>query len=174
MEENEVVESTTEVVEDTTKNEIVEKGGENKLALQEISVDLFGESRTKRITSLNVEDPEDADMILNASQQADFKLNDEINQEITVIGCILSETPSETINEETGEVITRKKHTVLLIDKDGNSHATGSNSCYMSFAQIIKLKGMPTKENPLTLIPIKTPAKTEGHTYLRLKVKTNK
>lgn len=173
--ENEVVESTTEVVEDTT-NEVVEEST-TALAIpkmQEISVDFFGESRTKRITSLNIENPEDADMILNAAQQADYKLNDEIGKEITVIGCTLSETPTETVNEETGEVITRRKHTLLLFDSEGYSHATGSNSCYMSFAQIVKLKGMPTREKPLVLIPIKAPAKTQGHEYLRLKVKTNK
>lgn len=172
--ENEVVESTTEVVEETT-NEVVEETTALVLPkMQEISVDFFGESRTKRITSLDIENPEDADMVLNATQQADYKLNEEINKEITVIGCILSETPTETVNEETGEVITRRKHTLLLFDNDGCSHATGSNSCYMSFGQIVKLKGMPTREHPLVLIPIKTPAKTQGHEYLRLKVKTNK
>lgn len=174
--ENEVVESTTEEVVETTEIENVEDSQETALAIpkmQEISVDFFGESRTKRITSLNIENPEDADMVLNGTQQADFKLNEEINKEITVIGCILSETPTETVNEETGEIITRRKHTLLLFDNEGRSHATGSNSCYMSFGQIVKLKGMPTREKPLVLIPIKTPAKTQGHEYLRLKVKTN-
>lgn len=160
----EVVESTTE---ETGTALVVPK-------MQEISYDFFGENKTKRVTTLNIENPEDADMILNSSQQADHKLNDEVGKEITCIGCILSETPTVTVNEETGEEITRKKHTVLLFDEDGESHATGSNSCYMSFCQIIKLKGLPTRENPIVLIPIKTPAKQEGHTYLRLKVKSNK
>ena len=159
-----------EVVESTTE----EKGALVVPKMQEISYDFFGENKTKRVTTLDLNNPEDADMILNANQQADFKLNDEVGKEIKCIGCILSETPTVTVNEETGEEITRKKHTVLLFDEDGNSHATGSNSCYMSFCQIIKLKGLPTRENPIVLIPIKTPAKQEGHTYLRLKVKSNK
>ena len=159
-----------EVVESTTE----EKGALVVPKMQEINYDFFGESKTKRITTLDLNNPEDADMLLNANQQADYKLNDEIEKEIKCIGCILSETPSETVNEETGEVITRKKHTVLLFDEKGCSHATGSNSCYMSFCQIIKLKGLPTRDNPIVVIPIKAPAKEKGHEYLRLKVKTNK
>lgn len=175
MEEKEVVESTTEVAGAT--KEITEKEETNALAIPKmnnITVNLFGESKRKAITSLDLNDPEDADMILNASQEADFKLNDEIDKEITVIGCSLTETPVETMDEQTGEVITRKKHTVCLFDIDGRSHVTGSNACYMSFMQIVALKGMPTKEKPIVLIPCQAPAKEKGHKYLRLKIKTNK
>lgn len=174
MEENEVVESTTEEVADAT--EVVEETT-TELAIPKmnnIAVNLFGESKRKAITSLDLNDEENADMLLNASQEADFKLNDEIGQEITVIGCSLTETPVETMDEQTGEVITRKKHTVCLFDSEGRSHVTGSNACYMSFMQIVALKGMPTKEKPIVLIPCKAPAKEKGHEYLRLKVKTNK
>ena len=167
--ENEAL--NAEVVESTTNES-------NALALQgkmtDLSMDLFGGSRTKRITSLDLTDEANADMILNASQEADYKLNDEIGKEITVIGCSLTETPTETTNEETGEVIERKKHSVTLFDVEGKSHVTGSNSCYLSFVQIIKVKGLPTKEKPLILIPIKVPAQQAGHEYLRLKVKVNK
>ena len=179
MKEKEVVESTTEEVEDSTKAEIVEEVEETTTELaipkmNNIAVNLFGESKRKAITSLDLNDEENADMLLNASQEADFRLNDEIGKEITVIGCSLTETPVETMDEQTGEVITRKKHTVCLFDNEGLSHVTGSNACYMSFMQIVALKGMPTKERPLVLIPCKAPAKEKGHEYLRLKVKTNK
>lgn len=166
--ENEAL--NAEVVESTTTES-------NALALPKMtnmSMNLFGESRTKRITSLDLNDEVNADMVLNASQEADYKLNDEIGKEITVIGCVLTETPTETTNEETGEVIERKKHSMTLFDVEGKSHVTGSNSCYMSFMQIIALKGMPTKEKPLVLIPVKSPAQQAGHEYLRLKVKVNK
>lgn len=166
--ENEAL--NAEVVESTTNES-------NALALPKMtnmSMNLFGESRTKRITSLDLNDEANADMVLNASQEADFKLNDEIGKEIEVIGCSLTETPTETTNEETGEVIERKKHSMTLFDVEGKSHVTGSNSCYMSFMQIIALKGMPTKEKPLVLIPVKAPAQQAGHEYLRLKVKVNK
>ena len=169
MKEKEVVESTTEVVAETT-----EETGLAIPKMSNIAMNLFGETKTKRITSLNLENEEEADMLLAASQEADHKLNDEVNKEIVVIGCSLSETPVETMNEDTGEVVVRKKHTLCLFDEKGESHVTGSNACYMSFMQIVALKGMPSKEKPYTLVPIKVPVKDQpGHTYLRLKYKKN-
>lgn len=180
MDKNEVVESTAEVVEDATQvvesTTEVEKEETQALAIPKmnnIGINLFGETKRKAITSLDLNIEENADMLLNASQEADYKLNDEIDKEITVIGCSLTETPVETMNEETGEIVTRKKHTVCLFDSEGRSHVTGSNACYMSFMQIVALKGMPTREKPLILIPCKAPAKEKGHEYLRLKIKTN-
>lgn len=157
----------TEVVESTTNNLALAK-------MTDMSMNLFGDTKTKRITSMDLTVEENADMILNSMQQADYKINDEIGQEIEVIGCVLSETPTQTTNEETGEIIERKKHSMILFDKDGASHVTGSNSCYLSFLQITALKGMPTRDNPLVLIPVKAPARTQGHEYLRLRIKTNK
>lgn len=182
MEKEEVVESTTEkeVVESTTENTIDETIEERGLAIpkmQDMSLDLFAsdnQSKIKRITSLDITNDEDADMLLNASQEADHKLNDEVDKEITVIGCSMTERLVDTVNDDTGEVITRKKHTLCLFDINGESHVTGSNSCYLSFTQIVSLKGMPTREKPLVLIPCKAPAKEKGHEYLRLKVKTIK
>lgn len=163
MEEKEVVESTTE---------------ETGLAvpkMNNIAINFFGETKTQRITSLDLNNEEDADMLLASSQEADHKLNDEVDKELVVIGCSLSETPVETMNEETGEVVVRKKHTLCLFDENGESHVTGSNACYMSFMQIVALKGMPSREKPFTLVPIKVPVKDQpGHTYLRLKYKANK
>ena len=161
---NEVLEN--EVVESTTSLALPK--------MTDLSMNLFGNTKTKRITSMDLTVEENADMILNSMQQADFKINDEIGQEIEVIGCVLSETPVQTTNEETGEIIERKKHSMVLFDSAGLSHVTGSNSCYLSFLQIAQLKGMPTKENPLILIPVKAPAKTQGHEYLRLRIKTTK
>ena len=157
----------TEVVESTTNNLALAK-------MTDMSMNLFGDTKTKRITSMDLTIEENADMILNSMQQADYKINDEIGQEIEVIGCVLSETPTQTTNEETGEIIERKKHSMILFDSEGASHVTGSNSCYLSFLQITALKGMPTRDNPLVLIPVKAPARTQGHEYLRLRIKTNK
>lgn len=165
-----------EAVESTVEKEAVERTVEETgLAIPKmnnIAINLFGETKTKRITSLNLENEEEADMLLAASQEADHKLNDEVDKEIVVIGVSLSETPTESVNEETGEVIVRKKHTLCLFDDKGESHVTGSNACYMSFMQIVALKGMPSKERPFTLVPIKVPVKDQpGHSYLRLKYK---
>lgn len=135
-----------------------------------VTSDLFGESKAKRLTSLNLEDPEQIDMFLNSQSEADYKLNDVAGQILTVIGATIGEYPNETVNEETGEVILRKKHSLCLFDENGKSYVTGSGSCYFSFASIVALKGMPTKENPLKLEVIKVPAEIKGHEYLKVKI----
>lgn len=135
-----------------------------------VTSDLFGESKAKRLTSLNLEDPEQIDMFLNSQSEADYKLNDVAGQVLTVIGATIGEYPNETVNEETGEVILRKKHSLCLFDENGKSYVTGSGSCYFSFASIVALKGMPTKENPLKLEVIKVPAEVKGHEYLKVKI----
>lgn len=146
-------------------------GGSLALAnTTQVTTDLFGESKAKRLTSLDLNDEAQADMFLNAQSEADYKLNDEVGKVLEVIGAIIGEYPTETVNDETGEMIIRKKHSLCLFTKDGKSHVTGSGTCYYSFAQIVTLKGMPTKDNPLLLEVIKTPAETKGHEYLKVKI----
>lgn len=135
-----------------------------------VTSDLFGESKAKRMTSLDLSDEEQIDMFLNAQNDADYKLNDCVGQIITVVGATIGEYPNETINEETGEAIIRKKHSLCLFDEDGKSYVTGSGTCYYSFASIVALKGLPTKEKPLKLEIIKVPAETKGHEYLKVKI----
>ena len=135
-----------------------------------VTSDLFGESKAKRMTSLDLSDEEQIDMFLNAQNDADYKLNDCVGQIITVVGATIGEYPNETTNEETGEVIIRKKHSLCLFDEDGKSYVTGSGTCYHSFVNIIVLKGMPTKELPLKLEVVKVPAEIKGHEYLKVKI----
>ena len=126
-----------------------------------VTSDVFGESKAKRLTSLDLNDEEQVDMFLNAQSDADYKLNDCAGQILTIIG---------TTNEETGEVIIRKKHSLCLFDENGKSYVTGSGTCYHSFVNIIVLKGMPTKESPLKLEVVKVPAEVKGHEYLKVKI----
>ena len=135
-----------------------------------VTSDLFGDTKAKRMTSLDLNDDEQVDMFLNAQNEPDFKLNDCVGQIITVIGATIGEYPSETINEETGEAILRKKHSLCLFDENGKSYVTGSGTCYYSFAGIVALKGMPTKESPLKLEVIKVPAEIKDHEYLKVKI----
>lgn len=152
------------------ENEETKEKGLELANVTRVTTDLFGESKSKRITSLDLTNEEDIDLFLNSQSDADFKLNDEVGKTIKVVAAIISEHPYESQNEETGEVITRKKHALCLIDEDGKTHVTGSGSCYYSFAAIISLKGMPTKDKPLDLTVIKVPAKEKGHEYLRVKL----
>ena len=135
-----------------------------------VTSDIFGESKAKRMTSLDLNDEEQVDMFLNAQNDADFKLNDCAGQVLTIILATIGEFPNETTNEETGEVIIRKKHSLCLFDEDGKSYVTGSGTCYYSFAQIVALKGMPTKESPLKIEVVKVPAEIKGHEYLKVKI----
>lgn len=135
-----------------------------------VTSDIFGESKAKRMTSLDLNDEEQVDMFLNAQNDADFKLNDCAGKVLTIIGATIGEYPNETTNEETGELIIRKKHSLCLFDEDGKSYVTGSGTCYYSFAQIVALKGMPTKESPLKIEVVKVPAEIKGHEYLKVKI----
>lgn len=162
MDENKVV---TEV----TENENERK--ENYQLSTELQSNIFSadEQKIKKATSLDLEDEEQADLLLGAMSEVDFRLNDEKGKVLEVIGYYAQEIPTDTYNEETGELIKRKKHTLTLFTSDGKSHVTGSNACFMSFNDIISIKGIPTKEKPMYLKVVETPAKEKGHTYLRLK-----
>ena len=139
----------------------------------EISTGIFGSARkedVRKATSLDLNDEVQADMLLNSMSDVDFKLNDCIDKEIVVIGFYAVERPVEGFNEDTGETYTRYKHVLMLFDEEGKSYVTGSNACFLSFNDIITVKGEPTKENPLILKPIKVDAKEKGHSYLKLKL----
>lgn len=153
-------------MEEETKNGLVIEPSMNQL-----QTNVFGEdARVKKATSLDLTDEEQVDMLLNSMQDVDYKLNEYIDKPINVIGAYVVEREVDTVNEETGEVITRKKHVLMLFDQNQKSYVTGSNACYMSFVDIVAIKGMPTKDKPITLIPIKVDAKEKGHSYLKLKI----
>ena len=141
-------------------------------ATNKLQSNLFeGDSATKQLTTLDLTNEEQSDLLLNSMQNVDYKINDVIGQSIEVVGCYITERDKENgINEETGEVKFIKKHTLMLFDETGKSYVTGSNSCYYSFANIVAIKGMPTADNHLTLTPIKVNAKVSGHTYLKLQL----
>lgn len=137
----------------------------------QLQADIFGgEQRVKKATSLDLNNEEDADMLLNAMQDVENKLNDFVGQTLEIRDYFAQEFESDTFNEETGEQVTRKKHTLTLFATDGKTYVTGSNACYRSFVDIISIKGQPSKERPLKLIPVKVDAKEKGHSYLKLKL----
>lgn len=157
-------------MEDEKKVVETEVKEEKGTALKTINTDLFGESKAKRVTSLDLSNDDDVNLYLAAQSEADYKLNDCVGKIIEVTDFIAGEYPKEDINKETGEVVIRKNHSLCLFDKDGKSYVTGSGTCYYSFATIVALKGEPTKVNPLKFEVVKTPAKEAGHNYLKLKL----
>ena len=148
-----------------------EEGALAKINVTDISNNIFGQSNVKKITSLDLTNEDEADMLLSSIEDCDHILNEEVGKgPITVIGCYIIEREVEEQNEETGEVVMVKKHTLMLFDENGESHVTGSNACYMSFMNIVMLKGMPTKEKPIKVEQINKDAKEKGHSYLKLKL----
>lgn len=135
-----------------------------------VSSDLFGDSNVRKVTSLDLNDENQMDMFINSQQEADYKLNDFAGKTIKFIGATIAEYPKTEVDEETGEEITRKKHTLCLFDEEGKSYVTGSGSCYFSFANIVAFKGMPTVEKSLTLEIVKVPSDIKGHEYLKVKL----
>ena len=139
----------------------------------ELNADIFAGCKNtgvRKVISLDPSNEDDMNMLLNAQQDVDFKLNDVVGQEIECVGCYIVERPNVTFNEETGEEITRKKHVLMLFDKNRKSYVTASSACYNSFENIVAIKGLPTAENPLILRPIKVDAEEKGHSYLKLQI----
>ena len=149
----------------------------NELAIAnkyDVNTSLFGDNNRKEFTSLNPNEEKDMDMLLASDSKADYKLNDEVGKVIVVIGVKATESDNVSFNEETGEEITRKKHTLMLFDEEGKSHVTGSNACYKSFERIVAVKrALPTRDNPMRLEVVEVPAETKGHNYLKLKYVPN-
>ena len=151
--------------------ETIETGIVTEPAMNQLTTNIFGgEERVKKATSLDLTDEEQVDMLLNSMQDVDYKLNEMIGKTIDVIGAYVVEREVDSVNEDTGEIITRKKHVLMLFDKNNKSYVTGSNACYMSYVDIVAIKGLPSKEKPLKLTPIKVDAKEKGHSYLKLKI----
>ena len=159
------------------EQKINEKNEERGLIVtNDISTSLLtGEetSKIKFVTSLDMNDPEDMEMLTASMDDVDEKLNEEKGKILDVIGHKIGiyERTEEVVDEETGEVkeITRKKHTLTLFTSDGKSHVTGSERCFQSYGLIVgMLKRTPSRENPMKLKVVEKPAQEKGHTYLGL------
>lgn len=131
-------------------------------------------TRVRKFTSLDMRDEAQQDLLLATMEDVDYKLNDCIGKQINIIGYYVVEREVDSVNEETGEVITRKKHALIVFDEDKKSYATGSNACFMSFSNIVAIKGIPSIERPLKVEVIETPAEAKGHNYLKLKLVVEK
>ena len=132
------------------------------------------DARVRKFTNLDITNEEEQDLLLSSMEEVDFKLNDCIGKTINCIGYYAIEREVDSANEDTGDIITRKKHALILYDENNKSYATGSNACYMSFSNIVSIKGLPTRERPLKLDIIESPAEEKGHSYLKVKLHIDK
>ena len=139
------------------------------IASNDLSVNLFRKDAngTQKITSLDMEDPEQQDMYLNAKGDNVEYLKDHKDEELTIIGCVLTEREVEDIDDDTGEVRIYKKHSMTLFDEKGIAYVTGSNRAYNSFTELVAIKRcLPTKENPMRIKAIGQQANEKGHEWL--------
>lgn len=137
-----------------------------------LSTNLFGgegTTQTKRVTSLNLNNEVDSDILLNSLDNIDFRLNDEVESDIPVKGYIITERTTEAVDEVSGEVYNKKDYTTILVDTNNQTHVTGSNAFYYSLVNIIAFKGVPSEDNVIIIRPIKVEAKEKGHSFLKAK-----
>lgn len=137
---------------------------ENALALNTL------QSNTQKggvLCTLDLKNEEDIDLLLSTQDNDDMeKVNDHVGETLDVTGLYVREREVESTNDD-GEVITYFKHTTILFTSDNRMFVTGSNAFFMSLDLICKLKGYPTKENPLKIKIVQTEAQTKGHNYLK-------
>lgn len=140
---------------------------ENAMALKTQKNELVGASNKRTFCSLDMTKEENIDKILATQDSESMKyVKDMKGQIINCTGVYITERESEDTNEN-GEVYTRYSHVTILFDADGNQYVTGSNAFYQSLELICTFKGYPTEEKPLALKIIETPARENGHTYLK-------
>ncbi|MBO7044015.1 hypothetical protein J6W34_05715 [bacterium] len=158
---------------ETSKNGLMTVPNQNSYELTSGIVSDDG-SRVRKFTNLDITNEKEQDLLLSSMEEVDFKLNDCIGKTINCVAYYVIERELDQLNEETGEQITRKKHALILFDDNNKSYATGSNACYMSFSNIVSIKGLPTRERPLKLDIIESPAEEKGHSYLKVKLHVDK
>lgn len=144
------------------------KKGDNTI----LSNDLV--ENVRKITSLDLTNEHHQDVLLSSIEKVDKYLKDVVGSTIEVVGHYIIERNKEIFNDETEEVITVKQHTLILFDKDFNSYVTGSEACFMSYNNIVSIKGNPTEEKPLKLDIINVDAEEKGHKYLKVKIHIEK
>lgn len=149
------------------KNEIETKG-KNTILNNDI------QDNVRKITSLDLTNEHHQDILLSSIEKVDKYLKDMVGSTIEVIGHYIIEREKEQFNDETEEVYTIKSHTLILFDKDWNSYVTGSEACFMSYNNIISIKGIPTEEKPIKLDIINVEAEEKGHHYLKVKIHIDK
>lgn len=141
---------------------------ENAIVMQKNG--LVGVNNKKVFCSLDMSKEENIDKVLATQDSENMKyVKDMKGQTINVTGVYITERESEDTNDE-GVVYTKYNHVTILFDDAGNQYVTGSNAFYQSLDLICSFKGYPTEEKPLAIKIIETPAKENGHTYLKCTV----
>lgn len=113
---------------------------------------------------------EDKKLIFNLENNVDELLNDCEDELIKVKYVLIKSYEKEmkepVIDEETGEVLKDKEHTMscVLVDENGKSYATGSKMFTIQMMKYIEMFGLP--EEGITIKITKTKFKDTGNKKL--------
>lgn len=113
---------------------------------------------------------EDKKLIFNLENNVDELLNDCEDELIKVKYVLIKSYEKEmkepVIDEETGEVLKDKEHTMscVLVDENGKSYATGSKMFTIQMMKYIEMIGLP--EEGITIKITKTKFKDTGNKKL--------
>lgn len=124
-------------------NELMEKNN-GELNLNTIN-------NMKRFTTVNLETEEGKAKIYNSIQKCDVRLIDIKGQEIEVEDIYIEGREKEETNEVTGEIKNIIKYRTILYGTNGMTYVSAAYGIFNSIAQIVRLFGNPTHENPYKL-----------------------
>lgn len=120
-------------------------------------------SNRQAYCSLDLSDENNKKLLLKISQNADDTVANILNKEFYLANVFIQRYDS--INEDTGEVVTRNR--TILIDKDGKSYASASKGLFNSLRNLIGIMGTPdTWESPLLVRVVEKGVKNGGKTYI--------
>lgn len=136
LEEMDKIAKLEEPDEETVQKDFEERKEETALATQNINNQLSGFSNDGFNGNISRPDIltniQDKKLIFNLGKHVDKKLNDCVGQEITIDKILIKKyvKPLDTpiYDPQTGEILadTKTSMSVVIVDKDGTSYATGS------------------------------------------------
>ena len=138
LEEMDKIAKLEEPDEETVQKDFEERKEETSLAAQNINNQILGFSNDGFNGNISRPDIltniQDKKLIFNLGKHVDKKLNDCVGQEITIDKILIKKyvKPLDTpiYDAQTGEILadTKTSMSVVIVDKDGTSYATGSKT----------------------------------------------
>lgn len=138
LEEMDKIAKLEEPDEETVQKDFEERKEETSLAAQNINNQILGFSNDGFNGNISRPDIltniQDKKLIFNLGKHVDKKINDCVGQEITIDKILIKKyvKPLDTpiYDAQTGEILadTKTSMSVVIVDKDGTSYATGSKT----------------------------------------------
>lgn len=127
---------------------------------------MFASQEKQMFCTLDLAEKSNSVKLYNALQQCDVKINDvkgsiiemkDVFIEVKDIPERDEKTDEVIINEETGEVVTKRHFRTIIFDTEGKTYVSAAYGVYNSLRQIIPIFGNPSEDN---IIKVKVGNKT--------------